>query len=259
MGRKSNTTRADARRFHFIYRTTCKVTGRWYIGMHSTNNLNDGYVGSGKLLWYSINKYGLDAHVCEILEFCIDRKSLSQREAELVSEETLKHEMCLNLQTGGGTSKEVSAETRAKLSAHMLKPGRAAFWKGKRLSDEHKAAISKGVTGMVMPEEGKRKIAAAHKGKVHTAEHRKNNSKAQSKTYLVEYEDGRQEIISNLRVFCIEHQISNSSLRQHSAYDEFFKGVKLRKFDGSVWTNNVKCRVRKEQVANNEHVNTALL
>lgn len=43
---------------HFTYRTTCLVTGKWYVGMHSTANINDGYLGSGKILLRSVKKYG---------------------------------------------------------------------------------------------------------------------------------------------------------------------------------------------------------
>ena len=37
-------------KYHYIYKTTCNVTGKYYIGMHSTSNLNDGYIGSGRRL-----------------------------------------------------------------------------------------------------------------------------------------------------------------------------------------------------------------
>ena len=43
---------------HYIYKTTCNITNKYYIGMHSTSNLEDGYLGSGKRLRYSIRKYG---------------------------------------------------------------------------------------------------------------------------------------------------------------------------------------------------------
>jgi len=92
---------ANRRTYHYIYKTTCKVTGRYYIGMHSTDDLNDGYVGSGKQLWYSINKHGLDNHVCVILEFLPDRDTLRKREAALVCEDQLVDPMCMNLKLGG--------------------------------------------------------------------------------------------------------------------------------------------------------------
>ena len=70
--------------------------------MHSTDNIEDGYIGSGKRLWYSINKYGKENFKCEILEILPNRKKLKEREKELVNEQILKDEMCMNLQIGGG-------------------------------------------------------------------------------------------------------------------------------------------------------------
>jgi hypothetical protein len=86
---------------HYIYKTTCNITKKYYIGMHSTNDLNDGYVGSGKRLWYSIKKYGLENFKCEILEFSPDRSSLKKREKDIVNEDTLNDHMCMNLKLGG--------------------------------------------------------------------------------------------------------------------------------------------------------------
>ena len=77
------------------------ITNRYYIGMHSTDNLNDGYMGSGKRLWRSFNKYGRDKHTVEILEFLPNRLELKAREKELVNEETLKDCLCMNLVIGG--------------------------------------------------------------------------------------------------------------------------------------------------------------
>jgi hypothetical protein len=36
--------------FHFIYKTISITTGKYYIGMHSIDNLADGYKGSGTVL-----------------------------------------------------------------------------------------------------------------------------------------------------------------------------------------------------------------
>lgn len=91
----------NRRKYHYIYKTTCLVTGKYYLGMHSTDDLNDGYIGSGKRLWYSINKYGKENHVCEILEHYFTREWLREREAELVNPETLTDPLCMNLKLGG--------------------------------------------------------------------------------------------------------------------------------------------------------------
>ena len=93
--------RPDRRKYHYIYETICLTSHRFYIGMHSTDNLQDGYCGSGKRLWNSINKYGKDKHVTKILEFLPDRKSLRKREKELINEELIGNRYCMNLALGG--------------------------------------------------------------------------------------------------------------------------------------------------------------
>jgi hypothetical protein len=70
--------------------------------MHSTSNLKDGYIGSGRRLWLSINKHGIEKHTFEILEFLPNRLELKNREREIVDEGLLADPMCMNLQLGGG-------------------------------------------------------------------------------------------------------------------------------------------------------------
>lgn len=108
--------RASRRKYHYIYKTTCLITNKYYIGMHSTDNLDDGYVGSGKHLWYSINKHGLENHQTEILEFLPTRKKLKQREAELINEELLNDSMCMNLALGGQGGNGSKFLTKEQLS-----------------------------------------------------------------------------------------------------------------------------------------------
>jgi hypothetical protein len=86
---------------HYLYKTTCLVTGRYYIGMHSTSNLEDGYMGSGKRLRYSIRKYGIDNHKKEILEFFDTRDLLIEAEKIAITSEMLIDKDCMNLKHGG--------------------------------------------------------------------------------------------------------------------------------------------------------------
>jgi hypothetical protein len=88
-------------KFHYIYKTICTVTNRYYIGMHSTSNLEDEYLGSGQKLWKSINKFGRDKHIKEILEFLPDRESLKTREREIINISLLLDPMCMNSAFGG--------------------------------------------------------------------------------------------------------------------------------------------------------------
>lgn len=97
-----------SKKFHVLYKTTNLLNNQYYIGIHSTNNLNDGYLGSGKRLKYSIRKYGTENFELEILEQFNSRKNLIQREIDIVNDDLLKDDMCINLKLGGsgGFSKE---------------------------------------------------------------------------------------------------------------------------------------------------------
>ena len=35
------------KKHYLVYKTTCLVNGKIYIGQHQTYDLNDGYIGSG--------------------------------------------------------------------------------------------------------------------------------------------------------------------------------------------------------------------
>ena len=91
----------ENKRFHFTYKTTNLINGRYYLGMHSTNRIDDGYLGSGKRLYYELNKYGRDNFKFEILEQFDSREELVQAEKELVNEQVLKDISCLNMVIGG--------------------------------------------------------------------------------------------------------------------------------------------------------------
>lgn len=92
---------SEPKRYHILYKTTCKVTENFYIGVHSTTDLEDGYLGSGKRLSRSVEKYGRENHVREILEFSENREELMKREREIVNDELLENQKCMNLKKGG--------------------------------------------------------------------------------------------------------------------------------------------------------------
>jgi hypothetical protein len=123
---------------HYIYKTTCNITGRWYVGMHSTSNENDGYLGSGTVLRRSIRKYGADNHTKEILSYHNTREALILKEIEIITSEFIQDELCINLKCGG-TGGFSSDEHMLKCS----KAGNIAF-KEKLFNDkEFLAKVSK--------------------------------------------------------------------------------------------------------------------
>lgn len=91
----------EKQKYYFIYQTTNKLNGKYYIGKHETYNLNDGYVGSGLLLHKAINKYGIENFERTILFFVNDIDSLNFAEKETVTEEIVNDPMSYNLKVGG--------------------------------------------------------------------------------------------------------------------------------------------------------------
>jgi hypothetical protein len=86
---------------HYLYKITCNVTERWYIGMHSTHNLDDGYMGSGVVLRRSIRKYGVDNHTKEIIDFFVTKELMTEAEKKAITTEMVNDRMCMNLVYGG--------------------------------------------------------------------------------------------------------------------------------------------------------------
>ena len=83
---------------YIIYKTTNLINGKYYIGKHQTNNLNDGYVGSGKLLKRAIKKYGIDNFKTEILLICPTEYHMNLAEKIYV---VIDAEVSYNLCRGG--------------------------------------------------------------------------------------------------------------------------------------------------------------
>ena len=86
---------------HFLYKTTNIINNKFYYGIHSTDDINDGYIGSGKLLSIAIKKYGRKNFLREIIEFFDTREAALCRENEIITEELLLDENCYNITWGG--------------------------------------------------------------------------------------------------------------------------------------------------------------
>jgi hypothetical protein len=92
------------KKYHIIYKTICTITNSYYIGLHSTNKLEDSYLGSGSLLKKSIEKYGKDNHVKEILFIMDSREEAMLKEKQIVNKELINDINCLNVAQGGEIS-----------------------------------------------------------------------------------------------------------------------------------------------------------
>lgn len=87
--------------YYIIYQTTNKINGKIYVGKHKTNNLDDGYLGSGKYLNNAIAKYGVENFERKILFFCESEDEMNAKEKEIVNEDFVARNDTYNLKVGG--------------------------------------------------------------------------------------------------------------------------------------------------------------
>ncbi len=157
--------------FFTVYKITNKIDGKIYIGTHKTNDLNDGYMGSGKYLLNAQQKHGLENFEKEIMFIYDNSKDMFKKEAELVDEIFLKSENTYNIKLGGfggfdhinstgknlygfpnlikGWIKERTPEENKKRSETLKYKYRSGIlphpWKGRKHSEETKKLISEKV------------------------------------------------------------------------------------------------------------------
>lgn len=152
----------------YIYKITFlkgNHTGHYYIGQHSTENINDGYLASGLFPVRYFKKYGTiegETYIREIVEQCDSLESLNEAERRWIN---TSDPLCTNVALGGENN--------------------GGWNKGKTLTPEWKAKISATLKGhpgagkgQKRPKEVVEKISAANRGKKRTLEQRQKMSEA---------------------------------------------------------------------------------
>lgn len=87
--------------FYIIYKITNKINSKVYIGKHQTLNLDDGYMGSGKLIRNAIQKYGEASFTKEILHIFNTEAAMNEMEQQIVTEDFCNRNDTYNLCPGG--------------------------------------------------------------------------------------------------------------------------------------------------------------
>lgn len=70
---------------YLVYLITNKITGERYVGQHQTYNIDDGYMGSGRLLGLKLKEYGADNFHKEILGDFEDFDTMNQAEIDFIA------------------------------------------------------------------------------------------------------------------------------------------------------------------------------
>lgn len=85
----------------YLYQITNLINGKIYIGVHKSSQMDDSYMGSGKLIKLAIEKYGISNFKKEILESFNTYNEALEREKEIVNESFLLRDDVYNLKLGG--------------------------------------------------------------------------------------------------------------------------------------------------------------
>ena len=186
-----------SKKYYYVYVITNLINGKQYIGDHSTNEINDHYLGSGNLIKKAISKYGKENFRKEILELCETKQEAFEKQEKYINEYETLSPNGYNISPKGGhnVSGCISEETKRKIG--KANKGKTAWNKGKHgcyskealakmskpKSDQHKIMIgkskvgNKNFLGKNHTQETKEKISKSNKGKKRSNEVKKQMSK----------------------------------------------------------------------------------
>ena len=200
--------------------------------MHSTNNLKDGYLGSGSHLRRAIRKYGINNFKLEILEWCKTRDELIEREKEIITENHVNDTNCYNLKYGGlGGGRFINKE-------HQFKCSQAAGLKhsNRMLNDkEYRKKYSEKLT-----EAGKRRH---QRGELKTFKYNWNGKKHSSET---------KKLISNSKKGTGNGDLNSQFGTQWITNDIENKKIKKGEIIPNGWKLGRKSKIQGELVKNSK-------
>jgi len=151
--------------YHFTYRVTFEGTRFYYYGLHSTKNLNDGYLGSP---W--TNKWCWDLYEATLtpLEFFDTREEASALEHRLIRV-YINDPLCLNAHTNSSFGLQASS-LGAKAQPREIKQAN-----GRKLFEYNK---THGTGAQSLPLERKQELMRQN-GARQTTEQKRNNAAKQ--------------------------------------------------------------------------------
>ena len=134
---------------HTLYKTTNLVNKKFYLGVHTTediafgcDNWEDPYVGSGHNIWAALKKYGRDKFQVEIVAYFDEEDYAYDAEKDIVTEEWLTKNkgVCYNINVGGNKPPRTTSESAKKANVNRKA-------NGYRHSEEHNEKVRLSMLG----------------------------------------------------------------------------------------------------------------
>lgn len=171
--------------YYYTYKITClkgSLKSCYYLGLHITDDLNDGYCGSGRIIRDYYKKYGAIEGVTytkENLGFYNNQEELNQAEYELIGDLYKTDPKCLNLRAGGSQA-GMCDETKL-----LLSKAQADNW----LDESYREMMHISLTEAAKRPETKKKRSTAQKnnksakGSIRTEDMKKHQSEVHKELY----------------------------------------------------------------------------
>lgn len=198
------------KKFNFVYKVTNLINHKEYIGVHSTNKLEDGYLGSGTRITNAVKKYDPHNFKREIIYMAESLDEAFEEEARLVDLEYIQRPDTYNIRPGGRSSKgnlgyRLSEEQKQRLREirPFDGPNNPNYGKGYRQAGKRNGRHRDNFKGDIKVVG--RRISSALK---QTTLNKKGNNSA-SREYHLKKPDGRIINISKgyLDQFCNENNL----------------------------------------------------
>ena len=88
--------------FGYVYKTTCLINNKFYVGKHEAESFDKYYYGSGIKLKNAIKKYGKKNFIVEIICWCKDLNELNNKETYWIDKLDAKNpKIGYNIADGG--------------------------------------------------------------------------------------------------------------------------------------------------------------
>lgn len=164
--------------YYFVYKITNCINNHYYIGVHQTSDINDGYMGSGTRLHNAYKKYGIENFKRDIIMFFDKPTDMYDLERFLITPKEVHDDNCYNVKVGGYGGwdyaiKQRTKETFSKISKTRIEKGYKSPMLGKHHTEETKNKLRKPKSDDVkqkMSESAKKRGLKPMLGKHHTEE-----------------------------------------------------------------------------------------
>jgi len=108
-------------KYYFLYKTVNTLNDMEYIGVHSTFNIDDSYMGSGKLITEAIQTFGKENFRRDIIKFFDTEEEAYTEEEKIVTTDYIKLPNTYNVTPGGRKPPSRLSKKHAEKTLEQLK------------------------------------------------------------------------------------------------------------------------------------------